>query len=116
MQYTILLDNRENTKAVESQEQARFIKTILESLQVPIEWNPDDILTVESKMKLRKSLEAYSINILNDTDGGLKIFANKDLIGDWYKPNYILKQDNKQIDPNKRLYMEMHINFWTVFE
>jgi hypothetical protein len=116
MQYTILLDKHENTKEVEKQEQARFIKTLFDSLEVPIEWDPDEALTIESKLKLRKSLETYNINIINDNDGGVKVFANRDLIGDWFKPHYVLKQDYSQINPNKKLYLEMHVNFWTIFE
>lgn len=116
MQYTVLLDKHEDTKDVERQEQARFIKTVLDALEVHIDWNPEDILTIENKLKLRHSLETYNINILNDTDGCVKIFANKELIGDWSKPYYILKQDYSQIDHDKKLYFEMHINFWTIFE
>lgn len=116
MQYTILLDKHENTKDVERQEQARFIKTVLDSLDVPIDWNPDESLTITSKLKLRQTLEMYNIHILDDTDSGIKIFVNRDLIGDWSKPHYILKTDYSQIDPNKKLYLEMNINFWTIFE
>jgi hypothetical protein len=116
MQYTILLDKHEDTKDIERQEQARFIKTILDALEVNIEWDPNEPLTIESKLKLRQSLETYNIDVLNDTDGGIKVFANKDLIGDWSKPYYVLKQDYSQIDPDKKLYLEMHVNFWTIFE
>lgn len=116
MRYTILLDKNEKTKEVETQEQARFVKSILEALEVPIEWNPEEPFSVEEKLKLRKSLSSYNINIIGDTDGGLKIFVKDELIGEWYKCSYKLKQDYAQIDPAKKLYLEMIVNFWTTFE
>src|SRR5277367_5279809 len=116
MQYIILLSKNEKTKDVEAQEQARFVKSIFEALEVPIEWNPDEPHSIEDKMKLRKSLSTYGINIISDIEGGLKVFVNTDLIGEWYKCSYKLKQDPSQIDPAKKLYLEMTVNFWTTFE
>jgi hypothetical protein len=116
MRYTILLDKNEDTKAIEAQEQARFVKTILEALEVPVDFNPDEPLTVESKLKFRKDLGVYNINVIGDIDSGLKVYVNNDMIGEWKKPKYVLKRDHNQIDPNKRLFLEMHIEFSTVFE
>ena len=116
MRYTILLDKNENTKEIEAQEQARFVKTILEALEVPIDWDPDEPLSVDGKLKLRKSLATYNINIVSDIDGGLKVFVNNDVIGEWYKCSYKFKKDASQVDPHKKLYLEMSVNFWTIFE
>jgi hypothetical protein len=116
MRYTILLDKNEKTKEVEAQEQARFVKSIIEALEVPIEWNPEEPFSVESKLKFKKSLNAYNINVISDTDGGLKIFVGSDLIAEWYKCSYKLKQDIGQIDPNKKLFLEMTVSFWSIFE
>jgi hypothetical protein len=116
MRYTILLDRNEKTKDIEAQEQSRFVKTVLEALEVPIDWNPDEPLTVQSKIELRKSFNTHKINVIDDMDGGLKVFHNNDLIGEWYKCSYKLKEDISQIDPKKRLYLEMNIHFWMIFE
>lgn len=116
MRYTILLDKNEKTKDIEAQEQSRFIKTVLEALDVQIEFNPNEPLTIESKMALRKSFTDYKINVIDDMDGGLKIFVSNDLIGEWYKCGYKLKQDPSQLDPKKRLYLEMSVHFWMIFE
>lgn len=116
MQYTILLSKNENTKEVEAQEQARFVKSVLETLEVPVDLKSEEPLSVDDKIKFRKALNNYNINIINDSDGGLKIFVNKDLIGEWFKCKYILKKDYNQIDPSKKLYLEMQVNFWTIFE
>lgn len=116
MRYSILLDRNEKVKDIEAQEQARFIKSILESLEVPFEFDSEGPLSIDDKLQLKKSLNDYSINIINNIDSTMKIFVKKDLIAEWRKPKYILKIDESQIDPNKKLYLEMIIEFWTVFD
>jgi|ERR1700733_11037816 len=116
MQYTILISRYENAKEVEAQEQARFVKTILEALEVDVPFNPDEPFSIEEKIKTRKALSFYNITIIENHGGGLKIFVERELVAEWKKPFYKMKQDNSQIDPKKRLYMEMQVNFWTVFE
>ena len=116
MRYTILLSKNEKTKEIEAQEQSRFVKSIFEALEIPIEWNPDEPHTIDDKIKLRAAINQYSINIISDIDGGLKIFVKSDLIAEWKKARYVLKNDPAQIDPSKRLYLEMHVSFWSAFE
>lgn len=116
MRYTILLNKDENTKEVEAQEQSRFVKTVLEALEVPIDWDPDEPFSIDTKLKFKKSLSNFHINIVDDMNGGIKIFVNKDLIGEWHKCIYKLKKDLSQIDPRSRLFIEMNVNFWTIFD
>jgi|ERR1700722_13792496 len=117
MRYTILLNKDGKTKETEAQEQARFVKAVLEAHGVPIEnWNPDEPFSVDEKIKFRKSLDAFNIHVVDNQDGGLKIYANNELIGEWKKAKYKLKEDLLQVDPGKRLYYEMHVNFWSIFE
>lgn len=116
MQYTILLDKNESTKQVAAQEQARFIKSILEALEVPLDWNPDEPLSVDKKIELLKILSNYNINIIDNLDGEISIYVNTDLIAEWKKCKYKLKRDLTQIDPKKKLYIEMEVSFWSIFE
>ena len=116
MRYTILLDKNEKTQEVETQEQARFVRTLLDSLEVPIEWNPDESFTIENKIQFKKSLNVYNISIVDDADGGLKVYVNNEIIGEWRKCKYKLREDLSQLDPNKKLYLEMDVNFWSIFE
>jgi hypothetical protein len=67
-------------------------------------------------MKLRSILDRYNISIINNNDGELKIYLNNDLIGQWNKPIYKLKQDYKQLDFRKRLYLEMNNTFYSIFD
>lgn len=116
MKYNILLNKSEDTKAVEAQEQSRFVKSILEALEVPIEFDPDEPLSIVKKQKLRQDLKEFNINILDDMTGGLKIFIGNDLIAEWYKTTYKLKQDLSQMDKQDRLYLQAEVFFWSIFE
>lgn len=110
MKYKVLLDRSENISEVEAQEQARFVKSVLEAHGIPNQFDPDEPLSVEAKMKLRKFLTDHSINIIDDMHGGLKVFAETELIAEWKKPSYIYKTDKT------KLYAEMHVSFWTAYE
>lgn len=116
MEYKILLSKSEDTKAVESQEQSRFIKSILETLELPIEFDPDDDLSVEKRQKLRREFKEFDLHVIDDINGGIKIYIGNDLIAEWYKTTYKLKQDLSEKDRRDRLYLEASINFWTMFE
>jgi hypothetical protein len=117
MQYSILFDRNENIKEIEIKEQNRFVKSILEAIEVPLdEWNPDEPLSIDGKIKLRTNLAQYSINIIDDMDGGVKIYVETDIVAEWKKAKYILKTDKSHVDPKKRLYYQMNINFWSIWE
>lgn len=116
MHLTILLSATENTRRFEATEQARFVSTVLDWLEVPIEWNPDEEMTVEAKQRYRKTLSDFSVSVVDDSDGGVEVFASNELVGRWDKCTYTLKQDTSQPDPRKRLYMEANVNFWAKFE
>jgi|SRR5271166_1723190 len=117
MQYTILLNRDENTREAEDLEQSRFVYSIIEALELPVdEWNPNEKLSVEAKIKLRKTFSDYSIHVVDDADGGIKVFADKELIGEWYKCKYKFKKDGSHPDPKERMYIEMSVKFWTTFE
>lgn len=116
MRYTILLNKNENVKDIEAQEQSRFVKNILEALEVPVDWNPEEPLSVDKRIEFRIKLSEYGIGVISDIDGGIKVYLHNDLIGEWYKCSYKLKKDASQVDPNKKLYLEMSVNFWTIYE
>lgn len=116
MQYTILLDNNENTREIVAQEQAKFIKSVFEILQLPIDFNIEKNLSVNDKIQLRQKLAQYYISIIDDMDSGLKIFVEKDLVAEWKKPFFILKKDSSKLDRDNCLYLEMHINCSTIFD
>lgn len=119
MKSTILLDKEENTRRVEEEEKSKFIRYVLEQMGIPVDefWtNPESILTVEEKIKLREILHAYNVIIIDSLDGHLQMYVENDLVAEWHKPYYKLKTDLRQINPYKRLYLEMNLEFWSVFD
>jgi len=118
MKQIYLLSADENTSKIEDEEKSKFLRAILEYMNIPISefWKTDDPLTVDQRIKLRSILSSYNISVIDDLSGEMQIYVEKDLVGDWHKPHYKLKTDLRQIDPRKKYYLEMETNFWTVFE
>lgn len=117
MKRTILLNFNENTKKIEDEESINFIRNILETLGLPLEniWDEEGNLSIENKIKLLSILSNYNIQII-ESGGEVKIYCDNQTIGDWRKPTYILKRDNNQLDPKKKLFLEMHIDCTSIFE
>lgn len=118
MQGTILLNHNENVKQVEEEEKSRFLRNLLEQMGVPVQdfWTTDTVLSIDQRIKLRSILATYSIQVIDDLDGHMQVYVEKELVGEWFKSTYKLKRDLRQLDPKKQLYMEMIINCWTIFE
>jgi hypothetical protein len=124
MKATILLNYSDNTRHVEEEEKARFLRGILEQCfegtdvadQVMEIWNVDGPLPAAQKVKLRGILGTYNIQVIDNLDGHMKVYLEKELIGEWYKSTYSLKQDCSALDPKKRIYLEMHVSCWSVFD
>lgn len=116
MYKSIYLD-REDAKVVEEEECNSFVKSILEQIGVPLNeiW-PDILLTVEQKIKLRDLLSKLEIEIIYDGDRGCEIYHQDNKLAQWFKPKFILKEDKQARNPNKRLFYEMVINTWSVFD
>lgn len=114
----ILLNASENTNQVEEEEKARFIKSVLETVGIPLEniWDEAGVLTIEGKIKLRSTLSSYGVNVIDDLDGGLQVYIEREMVAEWSKPTYILRRDYSHIDRSKQLYLEMTIKNWTIFE
>lgn len=73
--------------------------------------------TVQHRIALRKFCDRYTIDVLDDKNGGMKIYINSDtLIAEWKKPWVVLRHDNSQINPDRRLFNEVHLDWWVAFE
>jgi hypothetical protein len=118
MKGTILLNYNENTKRIEDEEKLRFLRNIIEQMGVPIQdfWANDNPLTIEQRIKLRELLTSYSIQVIDDLDGLMQIFVEGELVAEWHKCTYKLKRDFSQLDPRKQFYLEMTIDYWSLFE
>lgn len=118
----VLLNYNENTKKVEAEFRTRFLIDILKTLGLPIDgiWDDKEQLSTDNKIKLRQILAAFNIEVIQNIDGEMKIYNNEGgktrLIGAWNKPKYTLKKDPYQVDPSKKLFLEMKLNYSTIFE
>jgi hypothetical protein len=124
MRGTILLNYNENTRQVEEEEKARFLRGILEQCfadskiadQFHEIWVEDGVLPAPQKVKLRHVLATYGIQVIDDLDGHMRIFLDGDLMAEWFKCTYKLKSEPRVHDPRKRFYLEMEVNCWSVFD
>ncbi len=118
MKGIILLNYGDNTHQIEEEEKNRFIRNILEQMGTPVDsfWKDEMTLSVDQKIKLRALCLTYNIQIIDDLDGHVKIFVDKEMVASFSKSTYKLKRDYSQLDPRKQLYIEMTINCWSMFE
>jgi hypothetical protein len=118
MQGKILLNHDENTKQVEEEEKIKFIKNVIEQLGIDTNefWTTETKLSIDQRIRLRNILLTYGVQVIDDLDGNLQIYAEGELIGNWEKPTYKLKRDLRQLDPRKQIYLEMSVSCWTIFE
>jgi hypothetical protein len=102
----------EDTHKIEQEEKEKFLRVILEIVEVPLGfWNPEEPLSFDTKRKLHSELLRYNIEVLNDYGGDLEIYKDRILIGKCLKPTFKVKQDLKQINPRKKFYLEMEVQF-----
>ena len=117
------LANRDNYRKVEEEWQYEFIYYVLSKIGVSEEvlesCFPDDgveAITVHHKIQLRHHLSKLGVNIIDDRDGGIKIFVDRELVAEWKKCKFILREDLKEVDPSHRLYTEIKADTWTIFD
>lgn len=125
MKGTILLNYNEDTHQVEDEEKSRFLRDFLERCfesapevteQIATIWLADGPLPANQKVKLRNILTTYNISVIDDHDGNLKIFLENELVGNFSKPTYKLKKELEIKDPKKRIFLEMNVECWSVFD
>jgi hypothetical protein len=113
---SIYLD-REDAYSVEEEERNMFLRSVLEEVGVPLEdvW-PDICLTVDQKIKMRGLLGKLDIEIVDDGDRGYQVWHEKTKLAEWFKPRFILREDMEARTFTKRLYYEMVIKTWSVYD
>jgi len=125
MKGTILLNYNENTHQVEEEEKSRFLRGFLEqcfenapdvATQITSIWSVDGPLSTPQKVKMRGILATYGIQVIDDLDGHMQIFLENELMAEWIKCTYKMKKDLRVKDPRKRIYLEMEVNCWSVFD
>ena len=116
MQYTILLNHNENVHKVEEEERLKFIRSVLEALEITQLnecWEPNKYeLSVEERIAVRELLSKYGIKIISDEE--VEIYLDGELVGKFYKSLFKMKQD--KVGDFNTLYLEMNVRNWTIFE
>lgn len=109
--------DREDARKVEEEERNLFLRGVLEQMGVSLDeiW-PEIILTAEQKRKLRDILSQLELEIVDDGDRGFKIYSQNDLVAEWFKPRFILREDRSARTLSKRLYYEMIIKTESLYE
>lgn len=123
MQYKILCNNQPSEiNSTIAEERHVFTVFILSQIGLPLEEDflqrIEDLSTFSSadKEKLREILLKYGIQIIESIEGELEIYLEDKLVAKWNKPFLVLKKDPGQIDPKKKLYIELNLSCWSVFE
>jgi hypothetical protein len=79
-------------------------------------WGEDGPLSIDQKIKLRGILATYSIQVIDDLDGHMEMYVEGEKVAEWFKCTYKIKTDLREIDPRKKLYYEMEVNCWSLFD
>lgn len=114
-----ILANREDIKKVKAEEQYNFTVHVLQAIPLPIEdILPDtlDEFTVDQKIQLRKLCDTFGVSIVDDRDGGVMIYVDQTLIAEWKKCLVTLRIDHSEVNPSKKMYAEVHTEWWTIFD
>jgi len=112
----IITLKRDEQMDMESKEKSKWVREVLGKIGLPVEsWAEN--LSMDDLRKLRVELKTLEIEILDDSNSGIKIYYREDLIAEWFKPNYVLRESPRKIgrDPKDRYYLEMHLNCRDVF-
>lgn len=117
------LASRDNYRKVEEEWKYEFIYHVLSNIGIPKEildgCFPEggiESFTVQHKIELRHYMKQFDVTIVDDRDGGIKIFVEKERIAEWKKCVFALREDPKEVDPSNRLYVEITADIWTIFD
>ena len=119
MGQTSIYINIEDCKTAEVEERDSFIKNVLNAIGIDgldDIWPDVQIESVEDKIKFRRLMQTYDIDILYDGDRGVKIYVDDDMIAEWKKPRFILRSDPSARNPRNKTFYEMIIDYWSMFE
>jgi hypothetical protein len=114
-----VLCNRNDFRQTESELKSQFIRETLIQMGVDLDevWPEDTIdLSIDQKIKLRNILTKLDLDIIDDRDGGVIIYHEKQPIAEWKKCRFDLQTDLSELDPARRVYIKIHVDNWSAFE
>lgn len=111
MKQTYFLNMSEDKQSFEKEEKNKFLKSILEALELNVS-NLFDQDTIDNKIKIKEILKKNNLKVL-DEDDFVVYFENKE-IARMIKPFYKIKKDLSEIDRKNQIYIEAVIEFNTI--
>lgn len=122
--------SRSNFRQVEKEWQWEFVFWVLHEIGLSDEILQDclpesgEFLDIgpSEKIKLRSYLEQEAVSIIDDRDGGLKIYVyiadleEHVMIAEWKKCKFLFREDPSQIEFEKKIYIEVVADIWVSFE
>jgi hypothetical protein len=72
--------------------------------------------TIEQKAQLRNNLNDNNILIIDNNDNSIIVYIQDQIIAEFKKPLYIRREDLSEINPKKRIYIEINIECNSVFD
>lgn len=116
------LADRSNYREVISELQYEFVVNVISNLGLPEEeleqCFPEEYskFDVESKIRLRSLLGKFNVQIIDDKDGGLKIYVESEVIAEWKKCFIKIKTNRAAINPEDKMFVEIECEYFSVFE
>lgn len=98
----------------ELKEKSKWVRAILEKIGLSTSDWPE-FLPMEDIRRIRSELKELSIDIIDDSDNGIEIYFEEQLIAEWRRPRYVLRENPRERDPKYRYYLEMHLNCRDVY-
>jgi hypothetical protein len=124
-QTDIVYADRDNATYIAKKVQYMWLVDILVQIlgEDVKEFLPEDegIQTVDQKIKLRSYLKKNALYVDKNIDGSLRVYTKPDdkndwvIIADWKIPQFKLNYDASQIEKDKKWFVEIVINHWSVF-
>jgi hypothetical protein len=124
-QTDIVYADRDNATYIAKKVQYMWLMDILvqilgEDVKKFLPENEED-QTVDQKIKLRSYLKQNALYIDKNIDGSLRLYTKPDdnhewaVVADWKIPEFKLNYDASQIERDKKWFVEITINHWSVF-
>lgn len=122
MKYSVITnyDPKSINEAVE-EERLQFLVFVLDAMGIDLEGCfPDPLdpkqITVENRTKLSEVLNKFNVSVIDFKDRTFDLYLDKEKIASWGKHWVELKKDFSEIDPKRRIYVNIHLDCWSVFE
>ena len=115
MEDVIITLKRQDQMEIEIKEKSNWVRSVLSRIGLPTDkWA--DPLSMDDLRKLRVELKSLDIDIINNGNNEIEIYYQGDLIAEWQKPFYILRENPRERDPKNRYYLEMHLKCRSIFD